>query len=134
MDDAPGVQSADRLLLPEAERTLAALDDSPVDAAARRMLTVYARQIDDAKRAETHADAVLRRAAKAGADETLLEQISALRLKLAARTAVSDVGPKFVALLAELKATPAARAKLARNAGAPAPAGGSLARLRSTGA
>jgi hypothetical protein len=106
--------------------SLEALRLAPEDAAAAALAVEYGRTVDRAAAIAAQADKTLR-AAQAAGDEALVEQVAALRSKVAAQAAVSDLGPKMLAALDALGGTPKARAAK----GAPAPAAGSrLAALR----
>lgn len=131
------VTSADRLLAPAVAETLDALDLGPLDAGAARLACRMATQIDDAARAERAADKVLERLIDAGYSEedSLFDEVTALRQKMAARLAVTDLGPKLLAVLVELGATPKARAQIAKltpqtGRGAPSAASRALASVR----
>lgn len=107
--------SADRLLAPAIVATLAELNLGPVDSAAVRLAERLALQLDDAMWLEVAADKILKAVLAAGvlADEEL-DALDALRRKLSARGALSDLGPKLLAVLDDLGATPMSRAKLAK--------------------
>jgi hypothetical protein len=107
-------------------RTVEALDpeSDPLLSASVELARAYARQLDQAGAMRAAADKALRAAEESG-DETLIEQVTALRAKCGERDAVVQVGAKLHALLAELLATPKARG--ARPSGA---AGGALQKLR----
>lgn len=111
MAEPRGLQAADRLLAPAVAASLAVLDLPDEDQAAARLADTYARAIDEAKAAERWADKVL---AKVDAESDTFDEVKALRLKLTARSALADLGPKLTALLVELGATPKARAAMAK--------------------
>lgn len=122
-----GVQSVDRLLAPAVDDSLAALDLDPVDAALAKVAEKYAREIDGAAAAAGQADRVLR---EIDDDPDLSELVGALKAKLAYRSALENLGPKLVAVLDALGATPKARASASKGG---APRGPSkLATLRAT--
>ncbi|GAA2855319.1 hypothetical protein GCM10010472_10750 [Pseudonocardia halophobica] len=99
-------------LLPEVEASLAALDLDPRDQAAAALARSYARRIDQAAAASSAADRVLR-AVKAAEEETeLVEQVSALKAKLAEQAVLKELGARLEAVLASLHATSASRVKL----------------------
>lgn len=127
--------STDRLLTPAILTTLAELKLGPVDSAAVKLAERMAQQLDDALWLERTADKVLKAVADAGvASGEELDALDALRSKVSARAAVSDLGPKLAALLGELGATPMARAKLAKlvpmSARGPVPGRTALAKLQ----
>jgi hypothetical protein len=99
----------------EVETTLSALTLPNSYRAAGALALVYADQLDSAAAAEHAADAVLRAARRADADEDTIESIQALRSKLSARTAIATIGPRLAELLGRLLATP-------KDAGASTPA------------
>lgn len=113
MGSERGLQSADRLLAPAVTAALDVIELEGEDIAARKLAERYAREIDQADAAAAHAERVLR---AVGDDPELHELVSALKAKLSARVAVSDLGPKLLAVLDSLGATPKARA--ARKGGA----------------
>lgn len=97
------LRDADELIAPAVAETIAALDLRPEDAAAVKLAQLYASQIDDCTGAEDP---------KLGA------------------WAARWIAPLLLACLAELGATPAARAALARKGGPPVAAENQLAKLR----
>jgi hypothetical protein len=128
--DAANLSNADRQLAPAVAATLGALNLADVDTAAAKLAETYARAIDQAKAVESWADAVLR---KVDHDSDLYDEVRALKLKLLAKVALADLGPKLAAVLVELGATPKARAAMAKGkaAGQPTGAGTAFARLQS---
>ena len=124
------IGSVDRQLTPAVLATVGALDLTDADQAAAKLAEIYARAVDAARQAESWADSVLR---KVDQESDLYEEVQALRAKLGAKVALSDLGPKLAAVLAELGATPKARAAMAKGRPpvAPTGAGSALARLRS---
>ncbi len=127
--ESAGLRSADRLLVPAIQASLGKLELSEEDQALSRLAETYARQIDQAAGAAAHADRVLR-AVDQAEDPDLYEQVAALKAKLAERTAVSDLGPKLLAALDALGASPKARAAAAKGGGARGQRGGKLAAIR----
>lgn len=130
MSDRSEMMPADRQIAPAVDRTLAALTcDNTADAALHKLAESYARAIDRATSAEAWADAVLRKVDK---DTDLHDEVRALKVKLTARAALSDLGPKLAVALVELGATPRSRAAMAKLVGQQAaPAGTSeLDRMR----
>lgn len=125
-----GLQVVDRLLAPAVTASLDEIELEPEDAAAAKLAERYAREIDQADAAAAQADKVLRQIDDEDFDTR--ELVSALKAKLGARTAVSDLGPKLLAALAELGATPKARAAARKGGAARAGKGGNLAALRAS--
>lgn len=108
------------------ERTIAAVDPEAEEllAGSLELARLYARQLDQAAIVRAAADKALRQAEATG-DETLIEQVAALRAKLGERECVERIGAKLHALLTELLATPKSRPAK------PSPhAGGALSKLR----
>lgn len=124
--DRGGLQAADRLLAPAVAETLDKLELGAEDRAVAKVAERYAREIDQADAAAAQAEKVLR---AIGDDPDLHELVSALKAKLSARVAVSDLGPKLVAALNELGASPKARAAVGKG-GASRGANGKLAAIR----
>lgn len=123
-----GLWSADRLLVPAVSEALAAIELEAEDVAVSKLAERYAREIDQADAAATQADKVLR-LINPEDNPDLFELVKGLKAKLSARVAVSDLGPKLLAALDSVGATPKARA--ARKGGAAgAGKGGKLAALR----
>ncbi|MGE0359008.1 MAG: hypothetical protein AB7P08_19040 [Burkholderiales bacterium] len=116
-------------MLASVEATLGALETSEVDRAAFELARVYARQLDAAAVVRRAADKALREAAEAG-DEYLVEQVTALRAKLGERECVDRIGARLHALLAELGATPKARAGVGKPPAPSSSGGGALGKLR----
>lgn len=117
----PGSSAETRGLAAKVEETLEKLDLAPEDAAVSALAVQYARTID-------RAAAIAADAARVPFDPDTAEAVEQLRKRVAAHTTMSDLGPKLLAALEALQATPRARA----TAGKPAPAGGKsrLAALR----
>lgn len=107
------------------DATIAALDPAEIDTAAVELARIYARQLDQAAAIQARADKALRLAEKDG-DESLIEQVAALRAKLGERECVDRIGARFHALLVDLQAVPKARA----GAKPAAKGGGTLHKLR----
>lgn len=123
-----GLRSADHLLAPAVAETLSNLELSGEDLALSRLAQTYAEQIDRAAGAAAGADRVLREIDQ-GEDPDLYEMVSALKAKLSERAAVSDLGPKLLAALDALGASPKARASAAKGGGSRG-ARGKLAAIR----
>lgn len=115
----------DRKLLTAVDETLANLDLSPQDAALAQLARRYAATID-------RAEAISAQAAKIPFDPDSAEAVEQLRKKVSAQVTMADLGPKLLAALDALGATPKARAA----AGKPPPAGtgSKLTALRKGGA
>lgn len=90
------------------DETIAALDPQEIDAAALELARIYARQLDQAAIVRVQAEKVARAAGKTG-DESLIEEMAALRAKLGERECVDRIGARFHALLVDLQAVPKAR-------------------------
>lgn len=121
---ARALRPAEQLLAPIVAAAIAELELTPADAAVVRLAEEYAARLDEAAHL-AHRLAVLAERADDPAE--------AYRLlgKVQAQTVLSDLGPKLLAALAALGATPAARARIRSGAGGGAPrAAGGLAALR----
>ena len=105
--------------------TLAGIELTAQDRAVSRVIEGYAVLLDRAAWNAALADRALR---KAGDDPELAEMVGALKAKLAERTAWENLGPKLLAALDSVGATPKGRASLGKPAGAAG--GGKLAALR----
>lgn len=127
--------SADRLLAPAVAETLTALHLGVTDQAAAKLAERYAVELDQAAAIAAHADRVLKLAGEAD-DPDLLEQVTALRNRLTARSCVADLGPKLLAVLDEVGGTPLGRARIAKlaPAGKAGPVPGSAALTKIVGA
>jgi hypothetical protein len=131
-----GMSSTDRLLTPAILATLAELDLTDADAGAAQLARRMSQQIDDAAWVERAADKILEAVAEKGwvAGDSIYDEVDALRRKLSARLAVSDIGPKLLAVLDDLGATPMSRAKLSKlvpqGASGPVAGGATMARLK----
>lgn len=116
------IRSVDGLMRPAVAGTVAKLDQVDVDAAAVRLAERYAAQIDEA--AVIAADL----ADVTSEDEDTAKVLYALRKRVEAHQVLIDLGPKLLAVLESLGATPKGRAALGKG---PVPAGpGRLAGLR----
>lgn len=115
-----GEQDA-RGLAEKVRETLEKLEIRPEDAALAALTVEYARTIDQAK-------VIAARAAKVPYDPDTAEELANLRKRVSAQVTMADLGPKLLAALDALGATPKARA----SAGKPSPAGArsKLAALR----
>ncbi|PRX48673.1 hypothetical protein B0I33_104491 [Prauserella shujinwangii] len=105
--ESGGLQSAERLLAPAVAETLESLELQPEDAAVSKLAERYAREIDGASAAAAQAEKVLR---EVGEDPDTAELVAALKAKLGARSAMESLGPKLLAALDALGASPKARA------------------------
>lgn len=129
------MEAADYRLAPAAVETLDELQLTAEFSAVSRLIRQYAREIDRAQAIAARADDVLARIEDEQPDAVdLIDEVRALRAKLSARVAVSDLGPKLLAALESVGGTPKGRAALEKGAaGGPAPktaAGGRLEALR----
>ena len=122
-----GLQASDRLLAFAVVESIESLDLSPEDAALAKIAEKYAREIDGAAAAAVQADRVLR---EIDDDPDLSELVGALKAKLAYRSALENLGPKLVAVLDALGATPKARASAGKGGASRGPS--KLAALRAT--
>jgi hypothetical protein len=102
------------------------LELSAEDSGVSRLVELYARQLDQAAGAAAQADKVLRMVDPEDVD--LHELVSALKAKLAARVAVENLGPKLLAALDSIGATPKARAAVSKGGASRGPS--KLASLR----
>ena len=114
------------------EEAVAALDLKPEDCAAVELGRHYAEQIDHAERMAAVADRAIRTLMKDDPDEEDHQKyVYALAAKVEAKELLDKLGPKLLAILEAVGATPAARAKL--KGGGPVATGPSqLDRLRQT--
>jgi hypothetical protein len=108
----------DRKLTPAVEETLGTLQLAPEDAAVARLALSYARTIDQAA-------AIAALAAKLPFDPDTAEAVEQLRKRVSAQATMGDLGPKLLAALDALGATPKARA----SAGKTPPAGAAVSKL-----
>jgi hypothetical protein len=124
------LRSADKLLAPAVESTLAALDPADVDAAVVKLTRRYAAAIDDADDLATEAEAVARALDPDDIDGR--QQLAVLALKVEGQAVLGAFGPKLLAALKELHATPAARARRKSGGGGDRPEPTRLQALRET--
>lgn len=101
--------------------TLEKVQAAPEDAGVRALALRYGRTIDEAR-------VLAEEAARLPYDPDTAVQVARLKTRVEAHTVMVDVGPKLLAALEALQATPRART----TAGKPAPAGAAskLAALR----
>lgn len=123
------LQAADQTFAAAVAKTLDSLELQENDAATARLAEKYARELDDAQATAAQADKVLRRLDSDEVDPETVELVSALRSKLAARTALESLGPKLLAVLDALGASPKSRAQAGRGV-MKGGKGGRLAELR----
>lgn len=97
--------------------TLEKLEEQPEDAGIRALALRYARTIDDSQQ-------LAKEAASLPYDPDTAVQVARLRQRVEAHTVMVDVGPKLLAALDALHATPKARA-----ASTKPPAAGSASKL-----
>lgn len=107
--------------------TLDALELNGVDVAIASLSLEYAKTLDRAAAIAAHA-AKLEKLLSAPKDIDLADQVRALRQRVAAHAAVSDLGPKLLSALDALQATPKSRAASPRPTALPL--SGPLAALR----
>lgn len=115
--------TSSRRLAPALAQTLRALDHTPADAALVRLAEQYAASIDAAVEI---ADAA---ALAEPEDADTARLLDALRRRVEAQTVLAELGPKLHAALAELGASPKARAALAPKGGSTGDAGGTNSKL-----
>lgn len=104
------LQSADKLLAPAVEETLAALEPGQVDTAAVRLAQRYARDIDEASLITADLEPVLRDVM--ALDPALHDRLLKLAVRIERTAVLASLGPKLLAALEQLGATPAARARV----------------------
>lgn len=102
------LQDAADLLAPAVDEALGALVLGREDQAAAQLARAYARQIDEALRAEFLA----RQALELTEDPMTRAYIQELAAKVTAKELFDRLGPKLLAVLESLGATPWARARL----------------------
>lgn len=124
--DRAALASTDRQLTPSVLAALDGLELADEDVAVARLAEHYAREIDRADVIAAQADRVLR---EIDGDEEAAELVAALRAKLGARSALESLGPKLLAALESLGASPKARAAV-RKGGAVGGSSGKLAKFR----
>lgn len=114
----------ERKLTPAVEESLGKLVLAPEDAALARLALTYARVMDGAA-------AIAAQAARIPFDPDSAEAVEQLRKRVSAQVTASDLGPKLLAALDALGATPKARSSASK----PPTAGGKskLAALRQGG-
>lgn len=123
----PKLRSTDGLLAPAVAETIRHLAPTKQDAAAVKLAQRYAITIDEATNVAADLAASL---AEATYDDDIAKRLYTLAKRVEAQTVLADLGPKLLAALESLGATPAARARL--RGGAPARAQSRLQALRET--
>lgn len=95
-------------MLDAVDTTCNAIISEDIDVAAVELARLYAKQLDQAASIRRQADKALRDAESSG-DETLIEQVSALRAKVSEQGCIDRIGARLHNLLIELQATPKSR-------------------------
>lgn len=121
------LRPVDDLVLPAVRDTIVGLDKeiTPADAGAVRLAQRYAAAMDDAARVAAELDAI------DPLDEDDAARIARLAAKVTVQAVLETLGPKLLAVLEQLGATPKARALRKGGAGSAKP-GGKLGQLRGT--
>lgn len=119
-------KSVDRLLAQAVEETIRDLDPANSDTAAVQLARHYAEIVDRAESAVDDADRALREVDPEDVDTR--KYLYRLRAKVDAQAVAAEIGPKLLAVLDSLGATPAARAKM--KGGAPTGGPSQLDRMR----
>ncbi len=109
------LRDTDELLAPAVEEMLAALQSDQVDAAAVRLAQRYARDIDDARLVAASLEPVLREIL--ALDPKIHDRLLSLAVRIERTTVLASLGPKLLAALEQLGATPAARSKTGAGGG-----------------
>jgi len=119
------LRAAEDLILPEVERTLTDLGPKLTgsDGAAAQLARRYAATIDTAYDVASDLDDV-------PADEDLAGRVAWLARKVEAQTVLAELGPKLLACLEALGASPRARAAQSKGAGTGTGTTSKLAALR----
>lgn len=107
---ARNLRPADRLLTPAVAETIKALDTADVDAGAVRLAVRYAHDLDEAAVISASLTKALRELEELS--PTLHDKFLTLAVRIEETTVLGNLGPKLLAALEQLAATPAARAKL----------------------
>lgn len=105
----------DRKITPAVESTLGTLALEPEDAALARLALGYARTIDQAA-------AIASAAQRIPYDPDTAEQVKRLAARVSAHATMADLGPKLLAALDALGATPKARSATGKAGSLPAKA------------
>lgn len=110
------LRDADELLGPALAATVRALEPlDKRDAAVVRLAERYAALIDTAANLAAAAERILELADEGDVD--VLGQLAALAARVERQTVLEKLGPKLLAALQQLQATPAARARQQRGGG-----------------
>lgn len=99
------LRDADDLLAPAVATTITKLELTDVDAAAVRLAERYAATIDDATQ-------IAAELADIDYSEDTAKRVAALAKRVDAQAVIAELGPKLLACLEQLGATPAARSRL----------------------
>jgi hypothetical protein len=121
------LRSADELIAPAVAETIDKLDQNDVDAAAVKLAQRYAAVIDRAESALDDAGQAF--AMIDPEDISAYSYLAKLEKKVEAQAVLAEIGPKLLAVLESLGATPAARSKIQKGGVKDAPPSG-LAKLR----
>jgi hypothetical protein len=121
------LRPTDRLVVPALAETLAALNLGEVDKAAVRLAQRYARELDDAALISAKLTKALRELAAVDVD--LHDRFLTLAVRIEESAVAASIGPKLLAVLESLGATPAARSRLEKG-GVPDAGTSRLAALR----
>lgn len=124
MADRSGLRDAAGLIAPKVRESLEELTLSGEDAAVSKLAELYAKELDAASGLAAKADAILKGVTRTG-DLELIEAVTALRNRVTAKATLENLGPKLLAALESLGATPKARAAAGK-----ARAGGGGGRLQ----
>jgi hypothetical protein len=105
------LRDSEELLAPAVNAAIAGLDLEDADAAAVKLAQRYAAAIDDAARAQELAELALEQI-----DDDISGRlyVQALAAKVETAAVLEKLGPRLLAVLTGLGATPAARAAIAR--------------------
>ncbi len=113
-------QLANTLLAPAVQKAINALTVAPEDAGAVQLAHSYARLIDDAAPLAKYHDPLRKIAAGLDPDDSAAaDAFNKIRTALSEHSVASDLGPKLLATLTALGATPASRAAKGGQSGAP---------------
>jgi len=103
------LRDADELLALAVAETIAALSPVPADAGIVRLAERYARDIDEADLVTASLVKVLREVAELDVD--VHDRLLPLAVRIERTTVLASLGPKLLAALEQLGATPAARSR-----------------------
>jgi 3-hydroxyisobutyrate dehydrogenase-like beta-hydroxyacid dehydrogenase len=122
------VHDVDKLVLPQVRHTIEQLHLLPADSAAATLAERYAELIDHAAVATTYLKPLRELRAVIAGNTAAAEHLTRLEVALSAHSVASDLGPKLLAVLESLGATPKARGAVMGGGGSAAQ--GALARIR----